>query len=179
MASVMRAWEKTLPLALVVSAGLHLVAVLALDAPPVGWGQGPAQALQVLLGGEESSVPVAQPRKAGPGALPAAQPYYRKAELDEPAIALSPVPLLIPEYAYHSRLGGRVRARVFIGSDGSVDKVVILEVEPVRGLFEEPALTALRKMRYRPAKLDGRPVRSQKVVDVVFDPRADAPGAKQ
>ncbi len=175
----MRAWGRTLPLALVVSAGLHLLAALTLNAPRLGWGEGPAQALQVLLRGEERAAPAAPAPKAGPGALPAAQPYYRKAELDDPAIALSPVPLLIPEYAYHSRLVGRVRARVFIGADGSVDKVVILEAVPVRGLFEEPALAALRNMRYRPARLDGRPVRSQKVVDVVFDPRADEPEARK
>ncbi|MGH8720662.1 MAG: energy transducer TonB, partial [Burkholderiales bacterium] len=90
---------------------------------------------------------------------------------------LSPVPLLIPEYAYHSRLMGRVRARVFIGADGSVDKVAILDAAPVRGLFEEPAVAALRKMRYRPARIEGRPVRSQKVVEVVFDPRAEEPAA--
>jgi len=49
----------------------------------------------------------------------------------------------------------------------------------VRGLFERPALDALRRMHYRPASIGGRAVRSQKVVEVVFDPRADDPHKAQ
>ena len=166
---------KTLALALVLSTGLHSVAVLVLDAPVPGQDPGFPFGLHVQL--TQGAAPeTAPPRSATEGPAATAR-YYRRSEVDVPAVALAQVPLLIPEYAYHSRLAGRVRARVFIGADGAVDTVVILDVEPVRGLFEKPAVEALRGTRYEPAKIGGRPVRSQKVVDVVFDPRADDPAA--
>lgn len=173
----MRAWGRTLALALVLSAGLHVVAVLVLEAPMPGQGPAFPDGLHVQLA-QGATPAVAPPRDAAPeGPAAANRYYYRRSELDEPAVALSQAPLLIPEYAYHSRLAGRVRARVFIGADGTVESVAVLEVEPVRGLFERPAVEALRGVRYRPARIGGRPVRSQKVVDVVFDPRADDPAA--
>jgi len=181
----MREWERTLSLALVLSAGLHLVAVLALDAAPLGAGHGIRQELRLLLRGEEPAAgkdaspavpPTPRSHTAAPQpGHPPADRYYRKAEVDAPAIPISRVPLLIPEHAYYSRLVGKVRARVFIGADGGVDKVQILEAEPVRGLFEDAALDALRGMRYQAARIGGRAVKSQKVVDVVFNPRADDP----
>lgn len=166
---------KTLPLALVLSMGLHFVAVLVLDKTVPG--QGPAFPFGFHVQLTHGATPATDsPHGASKGPA-TAERYYRRSELDHPAVALVQAPLLIPEYAYHSRLAGKVRARVFIGADGAVDKVVILEVEPVGGLFERPAMEALRAMRYQPAKIGGRPVRSQKVVDVVFDPRADHPAA--
>ena len=166
---------KTLALALALSTGLHFVAILVLDKPVPG--QGPAFPFGFHVQLRQGAAPAtAPPRSANEGPA-ATERYYRRSEVDDPAVALSRAPLLIPEYAYHSRLAGRVRARVFIGADGAVDRVVILEVEPVRGLFEQPAVEALRGTRYQPAKIGGRPVRSQKVVDVVFDPRADPPAA--
>jgi len=171
----MRARGRTLALALVVSAGLLVGAVLLLDAPGDG-GQGIPHALpqpELAAAGERGAPPVPDP---APGA---AERYYRKAEVDVPAVPVSRVPLVIPERAYYSRLAGKVRARVFIGADGGVDRVDILEAGPVRGLFERPALDALRRMHYRPASIGGRAVRSQKVVEVVFDPRADDPHKAQ
>ncbi|HUG61136.1 MAG TPA: energy transducer TonB [Methylomirabilota bacterium] len=166
---------KTLALALVVSTGLHFVAVLVLDKPVPG--QGPAFPFGFHVQLTQGAAPATAPPRSATEGPAAPERYYRRSELDDPAVALAQAPLLIPEYAYHSRLAGKVRARVFIGADGAVDRVVILEVEPVRGLFERPAVEALRGLRYQPARIGGRPVRSQKVVDVVFDPRADHPAA--
>jgi TonB family protein len=166
---------KTLALALALSTGLHFVAALVLEAPIPGRGPAFPDGFHVQL--TQGAAPTtAPPRNANEGPA-ATERYYRRSEVDAPAVVLSRAPLLIPEYAYHSRLAGKVRARVFIGANGAVDRVVILEVEPVRGLFEQPAVEALRGTRYQPATIGGRPVRSQKVVDVVFDPRADRPAA--
>lgn len=166
---------KMLALALVLSTGLHFVAVLVLDKTVPGQGPAFPFGFHVHLT-HSAALATDSPHGANKGPA-TAERYYRRSEVDAPAVVRSRVPLLIPEYAYHSRLAGKVRARVFIGADGAVDRVVILEVVPVRGLFEQPAVEALRGTRYQPAKIGGRPVRSQKVVDVVFDPRADPPAA--
>lgn len=172
----MLAWEKTLPLALVASAGLHLIAVLALDVPPPGGSPGVPQGLRLLLQREgPTAAREGSPATAPQAGVASADRYYRKAEVDVPAAPLSRGPLVIPERAYYSRLVGRVRARIFIGADGGVDRVDILAGGPAPQLFEQAALDALRSMRYQAAVLGGRAVKSQKVVEVVFNPRADDP----
>ncbi|MDH3319128.1 MAG: energy transducer TonB [Betaproteobacteria bacterium] len=186
----MQEWERTLLFALVLSASLHVIAVLALDAAPGRGGHRLQQELWVRLPGDEPTVsgvadqlakvalpqpgPDSGPKSAG-RRIPAADQYFRKSDVDFPAVLVSRAALVIPEGAYVSRLAGRVRARIFIGADGSVDKIEILEAAPVAGVFEAAALEALRGMRYRAARIGGLPVRSQKIVDVVFDPRADRP----
>jgi hypothetical protein len=55
-----------------------------------------------------------------------------------------------------------------------VDSVQIVEVRPRSGVFEAAAIDALRQIRYKPAELAGRAVKSQKVVEVTFNPRDDA-----
>lgn len=199
----MRGCEKDLSLALVISVGVHLIAMLTLDVPRAGWRHGFQPSLQLRLEGVPSvaaadtasrlepesrqappvpgasrSTPragVAARSAAAVAALPLVDRYYRNAEVDVPAVSISRVPLVIPEHAHYSRLVGKVRARVFIGTDGTVDAVHVLDAHPVRGLFEETALQALQRTRYRPAEIAGRPVMSQKVVEVLFDPRADDP----
>ncbi len=102
--------------------------------------------------------------------MPLTGRYFRSSEVDEPAVPVERGPLVFPENAYVWKLAGSVRARVFINEEGGVDSVQIMEARPHRGIFEEAALEALRQVRYRPAGIGGRPVKSQKVIEVKFDP---------
>jgi TonB family protein len=102
--------------------------------------------------------------------VPLVPRYYRNREVDVQALPVSSGPLVYPELAYVSKLRGTVRARVFISESGVVESVQIVEVQPRRGIFEEAALTALRQVRYKPAEIRGTPVRSQKMIEVKFDP---------
>ena len=105
--------------------------------------------------------------------MPLAPRYYRSQEVDEQAVPLSTGPLVYPELAYLSKLRGTVRARVFISEEGVIESVQVVEVKPRRGIFEEAALEALRQVRYRPAQIAGTPVKSQKLIEVNFNPYED------
>lgn len=184
----MHDWQRVLPRALVVSMGLHLMAALLVQVPPLDGGGGFPQGLRVVLQQSEApphvvstpppeasspagSTRTPRPHRAGPDR------YLTKAEVDVPALLVSRPALVIPEHAYHSRLSGTVRARIYIGADGGVEKALILQVTPVPGVFEDAALEALHAMRYQPARVAGRAVKSQKVVEVLFEPRAELPRA--
>ena len=210
--------RRTAVLALILSAGLHLIALLTLQLSPGAWRHGLKPALSVvlkplpavaagnLLGNGRAPVPAADshpasrgtglgarestPTRESGGKAPVAQTgsrvrlpdhYFRRTEVDVPAQALVHGPLVFPENALLWRLAGIVRARVYINDTGTVDSVQILEAIPP-GQFEEAARTALRQVRYQPAQIGGRPVKSQKVIEVKFDPyegSAQAPRSAQ
>lgn len=201
--------RKNLSLALVASAGLHLILLLTLGAAPGEWRQGLQPALQVALREivppAEATPPATQVQAAGepenaldappaanrparaavrssgftdsrvqPGAsMPSMDRYFLPSELDVLPRAVERGPLVYPENAYVWRLSGTVRARVFISERGTVDSVQILEARPHPGIFEEAAVDALRQVRYEPAEIRGLPVKSQRVVEVVFNPHED------
>lgn len=71
-----------------------------------------------------------------------------------------------PQSARRAGLGGRVTLRAVIAEDGSVESVeVFASTNP---LFDDAAVEAVRKWRYRPALMNGRPVRVYFSVVVSF-----------
>ncbi|MBI3044843.1 MAG: energy transducer TonB [Betaproteobacteria bacterium] len=95
--------------------------------------------------------------------------YYTARELDVRAEPLNDVDLVYPRLAYQSRVRGKVTLRILINERGGLDGVSVLAAEP-RGLFEEAALTATRALQFSPALKHGRRVKSQKTIEVAFDP---------
>ena len=192
--------DREVLLALALSAGLHLLALLTLDLSPGDWRHGVRPALKVALVpapleapagpviAKSVEKPVAQPaekpvaksagidaREAQSGSsLPIAVRYYKSSEVDTPATPLQRGPLIFPEYAYLSKMRGTVKARVYIDEDGQVVSVDIVDVKPLGGIFEDAALEALRQVRYSPALLAGQTVKTQKLIEVVFDPYEEA-----
>jgi TonB family protein len=189
---------KTMVLALVASAGMHLIFLMTMDGSSPGpWRHGLQPALQVsfaepapnpALPSEVSMTRPSQPPKdatATPGTgqrasessvgatFPGELRYYRANEVDVPPAPLNRPHLVIPEIAYVSRLAGAIRARVYIGEQGVVERIEIIKAEPRAGIFEQAALEALQQLRYTPAELSGRAVRSVKTIEVVFDSRDD------
>jgi TonB family protein len=179
-----------LGLALALSAGLHITAVMTLDLVPGGWRHGLQPALQVRLRpapaafgiGEAAAAEVtglAASKTQSGSSVPMAEHYYRNSEVDQRAVPIVHGPLVFPEQAYLSRLAGTIRARVYIDERGNVVSVKIVQAQPVRGVFEDAALQALSQVRYRPALLAGQAVKSQKLVAVSFNPYEEqAPAAK-
>ena len=71
-----------------------------------------------------------------------------------------------PDVPRKARLEGRVTVQAVIGLDGSVESVEILRTS--NPLFNDAALAAVRQWRYRPATMNGVPVRVFFTVEVGF-----------
>lgn len=108
-----------------------------------------------------------------PGILPIAGPYYFRAqELDSRLTVFEPsVKLAYPE-GVAENLDGRVVLRLLVTEQGAIADALVVESEPA-GIFEQSAATAFRNARFFPGIKDGKPVKSQMVVEVRYhgDPR--------
>lgn len=177
--------EPSLLLAVVCSCCLHLM-VIAL--PPQSKSATPPQVIEVRLKASQSDSAIQEatssseerddlPSSTDPAlpplpALPLANRYYLAAEVSEKAEPIEIPPLIYPEDAYLRRIEGIVVLRVFINASGGIDSVDILSAQPP-DVFERSALDAVLSTQFHPARLFGRPVNSQKTLEIRFDPFAD------
>jgi protein TonB len=90
-------------------------------------------------------------------------------DLDVYPRALTPVQLEYPAHALPERRMGEVSLAVRIDAAGQTQEVRIIEANPP-GYFEESAMVAVRAARFAPAQKDGRNVRSEIVLRLVYDP---------
>jgi TonB family protein len=187
-----------LALALTLSASAHALALAHLVFVPLYGpqrGTSSAQALNVRL--EAMPVPIVSAQVGSPApqrssatkptgnrkeratsspGLPTADIFYRASELDERAMPLNEAPLEYPEAALQARLSGRVTLRLFIGQDGSLRKVELLDSQPP-GVFDQAALKAVAALRFRPAIRNQVAVASLKTIEVPFHPDCTATGS--
>lgn len=177
---------------LALSAGVHLLAALSVG-PRAGIAPAWPQSLQVDIrradtSGAAEPVPLpaaAQPQQALSAAPAAASGealpqftlpvdrYFSAREVDVRAVQSNEVELVYPQPAYDQRIEGKLTLRIFINEEGGIDRVTMLEATPP-GMFEEATLAAARALRFEPALIDGRRVKSRKTIEVVFNPRAGA-----
>jgi TonB family protein len=170
-----------LPAAFAASLALHAGLVAALVAAAAGSGpsaglpafkpEGLFATLRAVQPAQPSISPAPSPRqRAGsqdgiaPGAaLP--RPYYHPAsELTERPLPLAAIE---PSFPYGAPPTGRLKIRVYINEQGSVDTVEITDAEPA-GEFEEATLQAFKEARFRPGYKDGTAVRSLLALEVRF-----------
>jgi protein TonB len=106
------------------------------------------------------------PGADGPGVGPGG-PVAITAEMTPPQLLRKFEPVY-PATARMARIGGRVTIEAVIGLDGSVEASQI--VGSTSPLFDDAALDAVRQWRYRPATMNGNPVRVylRVVVDFVL-----------
>jgi len=175
--------------ALAASAALHLALAGALGrvtgGPPAGSAMpGPGPVLRAVLRPAADPVPdlpafvppvapapsaAAGSPDAAPGAVPLLPPrYYGPRELDVRPGILTRVEPEYPLEAARRFLSGRVVAKLLIGETGLVQDVLIVEAEPP-GYFEAAARKAFAAARFTPGMKDGRPVRSQIVLEILFE----------
>jgi protein TonB len=93
---------------------------------------------------------------AGGGGGGTVGPVYVTGEMVRPVRLVKGEPEY-PRAARQAGLGGRVTLRAVIAEDGSVEAVEVLSSS--NSLFDSSAVDAVRKWRYRPALMNGRPVR--------------------
>jgi TonB family protein len=87
-----------------------------------------------------------------------------------PAAALTIVKYTPPEFprqASEKALTGWVDVQFLVLSDGSVSDVSVVGADPV-GVFETPAMDAVRKWKYQPVMRDGKPINQRARVRVRF-----------
>jgi protein TonB len=94
-----------------------------------------------------------------------AGPVYVTGDMVRPVLLLKGEPAY-PQAARRAGLGGRVTLRAVIAEDGSVESVEVFS--STNSLFDDAAVDAVRKWRYRPALMNGRPVRVYFSVVVSF-----------
>jgi TonB family protein len=125
---------------------------------------------------EAKPSPAREARASSSPGLPTAEIFYRASELDERAVPLNEAPLEYPEPALQARLGGSVTLRLFIGQDGALRKVELLDSQPP-GVFDQAALKAVSALRFRPATRNQLAVASVKTIEVPFHPDCTATGS--
>lgn len=108
-------------------------------------------------------------RVSGPELGFAPDRYYNSREVDVRAEPVNEVPLIYPQFAYQNRVRGVVLLKILINERGTIDDVSIVEADP-KGTFEGAARNAIVATRFSPAVRNGRPVKSQKMLEVKFDP---------
>jgi TonB family protein len=127
----------------------------------------PAVDPNALLQPQRPEPPAQQGGNPDAPRLPTPDRWYTASELDVRAEPLTPV-----EFAYPpklERLIARVEIALFIDERGEVRKAEVLSAEPEK-LFDEAALNGWRNVRFSPAMRHGVAVKSQKLVQVDFQP---------
>jgi protein TonB len=105
------------------------------------------------------------PAGPGGGGVGPQSPIELTPEMVRPVL-LHKVSPTYPDVPRKARLEGRVTVQAVIGLDGSVESVEILRT--TNPLFDAAALSAVRQWRYRPATMNGVPVRVYFTVEVGF-----------
>jgi TonB family protein len=110
-----------------------------------------------------------------PNLGPCRDQNYSRLVLSEPEIGHRPVKIFempkaeYPESAYHARVSGKVVLNVRFLAAGRVGTVEVVSGQPG---FTEEAAKAARRIRFLPARLDGRLTNSSEIVEYYFaDPR--------
>ncbi|TWI03915.1 outer membrane transport energization protein TonB [Luteimonas cucumeris] len=89
--------------------------------------------------------------------------------------AATPVPIEMPAPRYPAQaerrgVGGTVRIRADVGTDGIPTEVAVVQGSGTRAL-DKAALDAVRRWRFRPGQVDGQPVAGSVVVPIEFAAR--------
>lgn len=98
--------------------------------------------------------------------------YLNIDEVDVRAEPANDVPLPYPMVAYMQRTPGVVRLHLFINEQGQLDRIELLDASP-KGIFEKTAIDTVSNLYFYPATRFGRPVKSRKTIEVVFDPNPE------
>jgi protein TonB len=114
-------------------------------------------------------IPPDKPSPADQPALPLLDYYYSSREVDEPAKAVGDALLVYPREALRLRVSGSVKLRLFIDELGTLIRSEVMSADPP-GIFEEAAVDAVKTMRFSAARMGEHTVRSQRTVQITFDP---------
>lgn len=104
------------------------------------------------------------------GGGPAANAVYEAGQVDEQASELASVKVDYPKRALRERVPGRVELLLVVETTGEASSVEVLSADPPGYGFETAASEAVKRSRFRPAKLDGVAVRQRYSKEFLFEP---------
>jgi TonB family protein len=116
-----------------------------------------------------SDIPSDQSSEPDAAALPLLDYFYQSREVDTPAKAVGDALLIYPREALRLGVSGEVDLKLFINESGKLVRSEVIRSHPP-GIFEEAAVQAVNTMQFSPARRADRPVRSQRTVQITFDP---------
>jgi protein TonB len=98
---------------------------------------------------------------------------FRLTEVDQPPRVIRPVPPRYPFVAQRKGIEGRVVVRFVVNAEGDVLEPEVAKVEPpdVAGVFDEAALQAVVRYKFKAAVKDGEPVDCIAMLPILFEIR--------
>jgi TonB family protein len=111
--------------------------------------------------------PAAPAAPAGLSGIVSGPWYYAARYLHRRPTPLKPIRPNYPPFT--SDIAGHVVLLLLINEQGTVDTHRILQADPAT-IFDETVVAAFIKERYAPGLISGHPVKSQLLVEVVFEP---------
>lgn len=93
--------------------------------------------------------------------------YYPSRYLHRRPTPLKPIRPTYPPEA--ETIPGQVQLLLLINESGSIDSYHIIESQPP-GIFDNAVIDAFARERYAPGLITGYPVKSQLLVEVIFEP---------
>jgi protein TonB len=115
----------------------------------------------------EGPVAVANSTTSAPFSVGIDTNWYLARQVDVHARALDSVQPVYPEEAHRRGLEGTLKLMLKIDDLGHVRDVEVVEAD-YPGVFDAAAVEAFKNARFQPALKDGRPVRYQAFIRVVF-----------
>ncbi|MFT3828952.1 MAG: TonB family protein [Opitutaceae bacterium] len=100
------------------------------------------------------------------GVLLGSAGYAQESKFDEPPMPTKTVPPVYPSALKHDGVSGMVTMSITVDESGNVQNPVVKK--STRQEFEQPAIDAVTKWKFEPAKKDGKAVAVQVVVPVKF-----------
>jgi TonB family protein len=100
--------------------------------------------------------------------------YYKSSEVDVRAEPIHLAPLNYPKGISSSHISGVVKLRVYINETGKIDDIQV-EESSLGKSFEEAARQTILNSSFAPAIKDGINVKSQKLLEVTFEPIEETP----
>ncbi len=101
-----------------------------------------------------------------PASTPTLQAYSLDQVDEKPSVLYNPRPAY-PKGALRSKIQGQVIARVLVNSEGRVMNVQILD-GPYADIFRNESITALKRWRFKPGKIQGKQVTTIIEIPLVF-----------
>lgn len=100
--------------------------------------------------------------------MQSAKSNYQLAEVDQKPQLISRVQPIYPYSAKNREITGMVVLKFIVNTKGEVTNISVVEAKP-KGIFEQSAISAVKKWAFKPGTYQGEPVRTWVTVPITFE----------